>query len=153
MYKLLLISTLGDLECVIDSGVLSAYRHQSEIGTDGDSKDEIFAERMTDVWRVLFTEWLLESLETLPGTLEVQQVLSAIVRRLETAALNFPCLGETKIRLLKTNRHQVGDRIYPALRVFYFVDDDQVLVLWAEEYDEVDALSDEDRLGTLGPWN
>lgn len=105
------------------------------------------------MWRAFSTKWFREALAALPATPEVQQVLIAIVRRLETAALNFPCLGETKIRLLKTHRHQVGDRIYPALRVFYFVDGDQALLLWGEEYDEVDALSDEDRLGTLGPWN
>ncbi|MEK6374139.1 MAG: hypothetical protein AABO58_15735 [Acidobacteriota bacterium] len=104
---------------------------------------------MTQGWLVFSTEWFRESLAKLPATPEVQRILFAIVRRLEQAAMNFPCLGETKIRLLKTRSYQIGDRSFPALRVFYFIDTVGVLLLFAEEYDEMDAASDEERLARL----
>jgi hypothetical protein len=101
---------------------------------------------MDQQWMVFSTKWFRGSLASLPATEEVQQVLLAVVRRLELAPTNIPCLEGTQIHLLKTHVHRVGGRAFPALRVFYFIDGMRVLLLWAEEYDEMDLDSDEEHL-------
>jgi hypothetical protein len=104
---------------------------------------------MSQRWIVFSTIWYRESLAALPATLEVQQILLSIVRRLELFATNSPCVEGTRIRLLKTFTYQVGNRTFPPLRVFYFIDGEQVIMLWAEQYDEMDAASDRERVARL----
>jgi hypothetical protein len=105
---------------------------------------------MSQGWTVFSAKWYRESLAALPATQEVQQILLSIVRRLELSPTNFPCVVEgTKIRLLKTRGHQVGVRIFPPLRVFYYIDGSLVIMLWAEQYDEMDADSEKERAARL----
>ena|GEM_PF-1365427 len=94
---------------------------------------------MNEHRQVFSTKWFRQSLAVLHPTVETQQILLAVVRRLEHSATSFAPISGTEIRLVKTKRHVALGREYPALRVFFFVNDDQVLLLWAEEYDEMDA--------------
>lgn len=100
-------------------------------------------------WVVYSTKWFRQSLAALPATPEVQQILWAIVKRLEKWPTLPSFIEGTKIQLLKTRSFQIGTRSFPPLRVFYYVDGDRVLELWVETYDERDNSSDEERLALL----
>lgn len=105
---------------------------------------------MSQRWKVFSAKWYRESLVALPATPEVQQILLSIVWRLERSPIVFPFVDEgTKIRLVKTRGHHVGNRVFPPVRVFYVIVEEQVIMLWAEKYDELDAASEKERVARL----
>jgi hypothetical protein len=83
--------------------------------------------------RIITIHEFHDSLAALDDTPEIAAVVSALVLRATRQPEHAPMLPGTKIRSIRSRTY--GN--YPALRLFYSLEDDAVRILHVERYDEL----------------
>jgi hypothetical protein len=83
--------------------------------------------------RVVASDPFLESLAKLEDSEESVSVFKALLDRAANHPQSTPTLRDNEIRIVKTSRYGR----YPALRLFYWPDEDAVYLLYIEHYDEL----------------
>lgn len=83
--------------------------------------------------RVIASDPYMESLAKLEDSQENVSVLAALLLRAANYPEMTPTLPDSEIRILKARRYGP----YPPLRLFYWLDEEAVHLLYVEHYDEL----------------
>lgn len=83
--------------------------------------------------RVTALETFYDSLAALDDSHETKQVVKALMLRVSAQPESAPMLPGKTIRVLKSR----SGGALPALRLFYWMDDERVCLLYIEAYDEL----------------
>jgi len=93
------------------------------------------------VWPLVDTQPFWRTFQVLDDSQETFDVLTALVYRLSRSAGDVPPLPRMAMRMIKSRRHQVGDRTYLPIRLYFSFDErvESVLLLIIEEDDELES--------------
>lgn len=96
---------------------------------------------MTTLWPLNDTSFFWKTFQLLDDSQETMDVVSALAYRVSRAAADVPVIKGTALRMLKSRRHVMNEKVYRPIRLYFAFDEpvQSVLLVIVEEEDELEG--------------